>query len=674
GFTLQSFGATTPQTQIRDEIEGAGVSGPYRLSRAPVVINSERVILETRDRFQPDRVLSSTGMARFTDYDVDYRNGTLLFKRPVAFQDDGFNPVVLVVIYETLDGDGNQTVAGGRAGYRFGDTGEIGMTYVNEDRTGGAFVLRGADFRVRRAFGSSSMEFGGEAAASESAAGEPAGAVAFRASARLGQAMTIGAHYRNVASGFENPSRAGLPDAGTIRWGLEATASLAGGSRLKGELYSQQDDVRGQDRRVAAVDWERPIGRFTARSGLKELHALDPASGRVESSRLISAGAGFRIGRRLEGLLARQQVVSGPALAEYPTRTSVGLGWQVTEEVRAFLRQELDQADAGSSARTVIGMESRLTRHTVMESRYSIEDALSGSRGAAHLGLRTRLPLNQDWLGDAGIERVATAHGLSTADFTSLRIGFEYLPARVKFTTRYELRLGTLDDRHVLTLGGATRVTDSLNLFARQRLFVVNPADSGARFDGDGLVGLAYRPVEDDRLNFLVKLQGLKGDGALSAGSPGARSYLGVFEANYQPVLRLHLMARAAIKHSRDVFEGDSYTSSSRLLEGRLLYDIRTRYNAGLSVRRLDQPGSGSIVTGFGIEGGYNLVRDLWFVGGFNVTGFAEPGFGDSDRRAAGPFLTVRFKFDEESLVGLAGRFSSTPNAGRKAAGLRRLR
>lgn len=663
GFTVQSFGATTPQSLVRDELAGGGISGPYRLTRRPVVIGSERVTLETRDRFHPERLLDARPMARFADYAIDYENGAVLFKQPVGFQDDAFNPVAIVVLYEVLGGSGRETVAGGRVGYRLGGLGALGATYVTEGREAGAFVLRGVDLGLKRALGAGSLEFSGEAAASQTSGDDPAGAVSLRAAAALGRSVTFGATYRNVAAGFGNPSRAGAADVGTLRWGVDGAAKLPGGGRLKGEVFSQEDDLRAQRRRVGALDFERSAGRLTVRSGLMDLRALDPISGEIEGSRLVSAGLGLRLGERFEGSARRQQVVWGAALQDYPTRTALGLSWRLTEDVRSFLRQELDQSDAGDAARTVLGMESRITRDTVVESRYSIEDSLAGSRGQAHLGVRTKLPLDGDWRGDVSAERVATARGASTGDFTAAGVGFEYLPARVKFTTRYEIRLGTEQDEHVLTAGGATRLTGAVSLFSRQRLFVVNPADGGSRVDGDGLVGLAFRPVADDRLNVLFKMQGVKGDGARGAGAPAARSYLGTLEANYQPVARLHLMSRLALKDSRDVLDAERYSTRSWLGEARALVDLGARFNAGLAGRLLRQAATGSRVTGIGVEGGWQVLPDVWLVGGYNVTGFGETGFGDGERRNAGPFLTARFKFDEETLVGLSRRLSAAPAA-----------
>ena len=53
-------------------------------------------------------------------------------------------------------------------------------------------------------------------------------------------------------------------------------------------------------------------------------------------------------------------------------------------------------------------------------------------------------------------------------------------------------------------------------------------------------------------------------------------------------------------------------------------------------------------------------------VTGYNLTGFVTTGFGDSERRAAGPFLTIRLKFDEESLVGLSRSLTRRPGTDRR--------
>ena len=56
-------------------------------------------------------------------------------------------------------------------------------------------------------------------------------------------------------------------------------------------------------------------------------------------------------------------------------------------------------------------------------------------------------------------------------------------------------------------------------------------------------------------------------------------------------------------------------------------------------------------MTGYGVESGLLVARDLWFVAGYNVTGFSDERFPDGNRRSQGPFVSLRFKFDE-ALIG----------------------
>jgi hypothetical protein len=46
------------------------------------VINSERVTIETRDRFRNGEIVSSRILVRHIDYEIDYELGTLFFKEP----------------------------------------------------------------------------------------------------------------------------------------------------------------------------------------------------------------------------------------------------------------------------------------------------------------------------------------------------------------------------------------------------------------------------------------------------------------------------------------------------------------------------------------------------------------------------------------------------------------
>ncbi len=70
----------------------------------------------------------------------------------------------------------------------------------------------------------------------------------------------------------------------------------------------------------------------------------------------------------------------------------------------------------------------------------------------------------------------------------------------------------------------------------------------------------------------------------------------------------------------------------------------------GWSVRRFAERETDVVDYGAGVEAGFLLLRDLWLLGGYNVAGFDDGGMPGLDRTDEGPFLSLRFKFDEETF------------------------
>ncbi len=94
---------------MQDELQGDGTSGLYRLSRSPIVIGSDKLRIEMRDRFEITRVVETRELSRFIDYDLDYERGTVFFKEPVPSRDQNLNPVFIVADYEVRTGGDDET-------------------------------------------------------------------------------------------------------------------------------------------------------------------------------------------------------------------------------------------------------------------------------------------------------------------------------------------------------------------------------------------------------------------------------------------------------------------------------------------------------------------------------------------------------------------------------------
>src|SRR3569832_1736711 len=110
--SVSGFAARTDTGLVQDELRGDGTSGLYRLSRAPIVIGSDKLHIEVRDRFEITRVVESHELSRFIDYDLDFERGTVFFKEPVQSRDAAQNPKNNVVDYEVRTGGADETSAG----------------------------------------------------------------------------------------------------------------------------------------------------------------------------------------------------------------------------------------------------------------------------------------------------------------------------------------------------------------------------------------------------------------------------------------------------------------------------------------------------------------------------------------------------------------------------------
>ncbi|MDD9892315.1 MAG: OmpA family protein, partial [Gammaproteobacteria bacterium] len=143
------FAAETETGYARDEIPGDGTSGLYRLSQVPE-LNTESIRLETRDRLRSHEIVETRTLRRYYDYQINYNDGTVFFREPVAVRDADFNPVYIVAEYEVQDGGEKVTTAGARlALHNASQRLMLGVSYITEDDSLAKRSLVAADGRVR---------------------------------------------------------------------------------------------------------------------------------------------------------------------------------------------------------------------------------------------------------------------------------------------------------------------------------------------------------------------------------------------------------------------------------------------------------------------------------------------------------------------------------------------
>ncbi len=99
-----SLTGARPDTAFARDVFPGGALGFARLSHAEVLPGSESLIIEVRDRRNPETILSREALIRSVDYNLDAATGEVFFLRPISTFDFSFNLVQVVATYEYAAG------------------------------------------------------------------------------------------------------------------------------------------------------------------------------------------------------------------------------------------------------------------------------------------------------------------------------------------------------------------------------------------------------------------------------------------------------------------------------------------------------------------------------------------------------------------------------------------
>ncbi len=163
GTEVRAFGSEAQTVPGHTEFLGTGGS-TYHLKHTDLLPGSERVIIEVRDP-TTGRVEARVPLQNGPDYEIDAYQGRIILARPLTGTTKGseYKPrltidgpldgyvQVLLVDYEYVPNgfDADKVTAGFRGKHWFGDHVAVGATYVDENRAGEDYTLKGADITLQ---------------------------------------------------------------------------------------------------------------------------------------------------------------------------------------------------------------------------------------------------------------------------------------------------------------------------------------------------------------------------------------------------------------------------------------------------------------------------------------------------------------------------------------------
>ena len=325
---------------------------------------------------------------------------------------------------------------------------------------------------------------------------------------------------------------------------------------------------------------------------------------------------------------------------------ALGSRWQLSDQTRVFNEAQFIDSATQSGIGHVFGLE--IMPRTGWRYGLSLQkgefatrggqterDALSGSVGYA--GKRFNWTSRLEFRDDSGVTE-------ATQYLTSNRVDF-------KFRDAFRL-LGKLN--YSKSEQDVARLNDGRLFFGQ--------AASDAQF-AEASIGVAYRPTENDRFNWLAKLSWLydltsyaqsdsdvAGEGVtslLQSGRTDQKSLVGSWEGVYRLTPKFDLggkLARRTGEVRLDRSAGDWIDSTANFAALRVSYELIRKWDAMLEYRWLDVPDAGSTRQGFLVSVDRELGRNFKIGAGYNFTDFSDD-LTNLDYEFRGIFVNVVGKY-----------------------------
>nr|WHW29348.1 DUF11 domain-containing protein [uncultured bacterium] len=701
---LNAFGADSPNRFRREEIQGNGLSGPYALSTRDILANSERITLETRDRFRSDRIVERQELTRHIDYDIDYLAGTLRFREPVLSRGSGLDPQFIIAEYEVLGvGDRNINV-GGRATYQTVDEKlKIGATAVHDENESVKTELLGVDVRYRPDV---RTEFRAELAVTDNEAktvaatntGQAATAWLVEAE-HHGSKFDLLAYVRRQATGY-GLGQLNAAESGTRKFGIDARVRVRENLSLAVTSYQEDFLMSGARRRAGTAELEYRADNRSFRAGM--VYANDRLSdGTVNESTLVRLGATQRLFDGKLELDAQTEFALGgqDENIDFPARHSFSARYSATKNIKVIGTYEIADGENIDARTARIGVDvTPWDGARIVSSMNQQEISEYGPRTFAAYGLTQSIPLDDKWTIDFSLDGNETIGGFDrgdvineqqpvasggflgndttlTEDFLAVTAGFTFRDDDWSWNGRAEYRDGDITERYGVTTALLKQIGEGSALGALASVFVAEDQTGLSTRVIEAEASWAHRPA-DSQWSWLEKLEfredrvrnavagasgPIGGAPLLVNGNVTSRRIINSLSVNYTPIDADQGLFTEAGEYglfwgSRYVFDRfgqDDVEGWSNVVGADIKFDLSDTIDVGGQVTARIGNDFDSIAYSGGPSVGITPFKNGYISVGYNVVGFADRDFEESRYTRDGPFITFRLKFDQETLGSL---------------------
>ncbi len=683
------FAAHTDTLYSRDEIQGNGLSGPYRLSGRNIVPNSDKLRLETRDRFRSELIVATTELTRHIDYDIDTSMGTVRFRQPILSRDSSLNPVFIVADYEIEGGRSAKLAAAARVATKLaGGRVEVGAAVIRDETVGNATVV-GADIKARV---TANTELRGEIAKG-GRAGLGQGFAYLAEVDHHGAKLDLLAYARQQDAGF-GVGQQNLVEAGTRKFGLDGRLRLTDRLSITGVAW-HQDQLETAGTRTAAdarIEYRRETGTVFAGGQYASDRGID---GHNRDSRLLTLGGSQTLFGDKVTVSGQTQFAPGgdSDSVDFPVRHQIQLSYRIKPGIRLIGGYEIANGDGYVAHTKQFGVDvAPWTGAKLMSTLNQQAIGENGARTYAQYGLSQSVPLGKNWTVDGTLDASNTLKGQipegavvnafqpvtsggyvgqdqANGDYAAATLGATYRQAHWSVNGRLEYRTADSGDRWGITTNFLRTLGQGKTLASSIKAYTIKDKTSAVATYATADVALAFRPL-DSRWSLLERLE-LRHERADSGFSDsnalGVPAYGGGDQVTTRAINNLAVNYRTGpeglghgteatlyygAKYVAGRFADDTYDGYIDVTGFELRQDIGTRIDVGVSGSVQHAWSRGAWSWSGGPSAGVSPAQNMWITAGYNVSGYRDRDFEDDRYTRQGPYVTMRLKFDQTTLGG----------------------
>ncbi|MGU3389293.1 hypothetical protein [Sphingomonas sp. M1A8_2b] len=684
------FAANTDTLYSRDEIQGNGLSGPYRLSGRDIVPNSDKLRLETRDRFRSELIVATTQLTRHIDYDIDTAMGTVRFRQPILSRDSNLNPVFIVADYEVEGGKSAKLAAAARVATKLAnDRVEVGVAVIRDETVGTNATVLGADIKARVG---ASTELRGEIA--KGGRGGLGQGLAYLAEVdHHGTKLDLLAYARQQDAAF-GVGQQNFVEAGTRKFGLDGRLRLTDRISVTGLVWHQQQLESAGNRTAADVriEYRRDTGTIFVGGQYAADRGID---GKDRDSRLLTlGGTQVLFGDKLT-LTGQTQFAPGgdKDSVDFPVRHQIQLAYRIRPGIRLIGGYEIANGDGYVAHTKQFGVDvAPWTGAKLMSTLNQQAIGENGARTYAQYGLSQSVPLGKNWTVDGTLDASNTIKGQiptgavvnafqpvtsggyvgqdqTNGDYAAATIGATYRQARWSVNGRLEYRNADSGDRWGITTNFLRTLGQGKTLASSIKAYTIKDRTGAVATYATADAALALRPL-DSRWSVLERLElrhesadaGFTDSNALGVPAYGAGDQvtsriINNLAVNYRTGPEgLGHGTEATVyygaKYVAGRFADDTYDGYIDVTGFELRQDVGTRFDIGVSGSVQHAWSRGAWSWSGGPSAGVSPAQNMWLTAGYNVSGYRDRDFEDDRYTRQGPYVTMRLKFDQTTIGG----------------------